>query len=71
MGRTLKIAVGELVVVGLLGGIFGAVFTHACERPAHAGVTDDAQAVRRSLEHIERMVSNKAKNPGLSNWYVP
>jgi hypothetical protein len=31
-------------------------------RPAHAGVTDDAAAVRRSLEHIEHILVSVCNN---------
>jgi hypothetical protein len=44
------------VLFVLVGVLVDSYFTH----PAHAGVTDDAYAVRRAVEHIDRLLSNHA-----------
>jgi hypothetical protein len=57
MSKRIQTNVVELVIFGILAGFFGAIFSHACEQPAHAGVTDDAAAVRRAVEHMDKVLT--------------
>ncbi len=67
MGKQLSIAKWELYVSWVFFILVGALGNAYFTRPAHAGVSDDAWAVRRSVEHIERMMSHHFKSVG---WYV-
>lgn len=59
MSKHIQATMLELAAFGLLSGFFGAIFSHACEQPAHAGVTDDAAAVRRAVEHMDKVLTKE------------
>jgi hypothetical protein len=76
MSKKFEVAFFELVAVIVLAAMTGALI-HACVRDygpralqQHVvnGVTDDAAAVRRASEHIERLLSHHAQRAGE---YVP
>lgn len=53
----MKISIQELVIFGLLAGAAGGIVADC--RPAHAGVVDDAAAVRRAVEHIDKVMTEE------------
>ena len=53
--KPVSLTIHELVLYALLAGAAGGMVSDCL--PAHAGVTDDAAAVRRAVEHMDKIIT--------------
>jgi hypothetical protein len=56
MSKVVKVGGFELVFVALICICLGVLLRGCLEKPAGANVTTDAEAIRRSIDHMERMM---------------
>jgi hypothetical protein len=58
--KRITLSIPELVFYALLAGAAGGAVTDCM--PAHAGVTDDAAAVRAAVEHLDKVATKAYVN---------